>query len=91
MLVRHIETNAVTGETTERMVEMPDVITEAEGVELTRLATRETDRQAIRDQLAANDASRGVRAIAEALAGDPTRLNALMADQAALRARLANP
>ena len=89
MLVRQIETNAITGEVTESMVEVEGVVTEAEGLELTRLAVREAERQSIRDQLAANDTSRGVRAIAEALAGDPTRLNALRADQAELRARLA--
>ena len=51
-------------------------------------AVRESERQAIRDQLAANDATRGIRAISEALAGNPAWLAALQADQAALRALL---
>lgn len=72
----------------ERWVDMPDVLTEAEGKELDRLAAIEAWNASIRAQLAENDASRGVRAIAEALGGDNSRLLALQADQAALRAQL---
>ncbi len=51
---------------------------------------RQATREAIIAQLAENDATRGVRAISDALAGDTTRLDALRADQAALRAQLAS-
>lgn len=65
-------------------VDRPDVLTEAEGIERDAEAARESQRQAIRDELAANDA-KAMRAL---FAGDTDRIAEHNARQAELRAQL---
>lgn len=72
----------------ERWVDMPGILTEAEGMERDRLAAIAEANEAIRQQLDALDARYGVRAMTDALNGDRTRLDALEAQKAVLRARL---
>ena len=93
MIVREAFTEIVvdkkTGKRTERhgsrMVDMPGVISEAEALKIERQAAVEAERQAIRDQLAANDVT-ALRALFE---GDQDRLRAHAAAQAELRQKLA--
>lgn len=89
MLVREVWTNAATGETGERWVEMPGVLTEAQAVEADRLASIAAANEAIRQQLDALDLRYGTRALTEAISGDRTRLDWLEAEKAKLRALLA--
>lgn len=69
----------------ERWIEVEGVVSEAEGIAQALDQAKEAERQAIRDELAANDA-KVVRAL---LDGDTARIEAHKATQAALRAKLA--
>ena len=84
MLVREQTTDAKTGEVTERMVEMPDVLTEAEGIALGVIAAKVAFNDSIKAKLAAADATI-VRAITE---GGSAKIAAHLLAQAALRAQL---
>ena len=66
-------------------VEIDGIMTEAEGKALAEEAAKEAERQAIRDELAANDA-KAMRAFFE---GDQGRIGAHNEAQAELRKRLA--
>lgn len=70
---------------TTEQIERTDVLTEAEGIAADQAAAKEAERQAIRDELAANDA-KAMRAFFE---GDQGRIGAHNEAQAELRKRLA--
>lgn len=65
-------------------VEIDGIMTEAEGKALAEEAAKEAERQAIRDELAANDA----KALRALFAGETDRIAEHNARQAELRARL---
>ena len=65
-------------------VEIDGIMTEAEGKALAEEAAKEAERQAIRDELAANDA----KALRALFAGEADRIAEHNARQAELRARL---
>lgn len=71
----------------ERWVEMPNVLTEAEGIAADRLAAIDAANEAIRQQLNDLDLRYGTRALSEAFDGDRTRLDWLNAEKAKLRAQ----
>jgi hypothetical protein len=66
-------------------VEIDGIVTEAEGKALAEEAAKEAERQAIRDELAANDA----KALRTLFAGETDRIAAYIARQDALRKKLA--
>lgn len=66
-------------------VEIDGIMTEAEGKALAEEAAKEAARQAIRDELAANDA----KALRALFAGETDRIAAYIARQDALRKKLA--
>ena len=66
-------------------VEIDGIMTEAEGKALAEEAAKEAERQAIRDELAANDA----KIIRSLIEGDQGRIGAHNEAQAELRKRLA--
>lgn len=82
MKVRELVTDAATGEVTERWLDLPDVLTEAEAIERERVETRRAE---ILATLAANDL-KSLRPLRE---GDDARLAVIEAEQEALRAELA--
>jgi hypothetical protein len=76
--------DAKTGEYFEREIDLPGLMTEAEGIAKDAADAKEAANAAIREQLAANDL-KAVRAIVE---GDTARIEAHKAAQAELRKQL---
>lgn len=91
MLVREVVTDARTGEVTERMVEVPDTLTEADAAALDAAAAKQAHNAAIIAELNANDV-RVIRALLDDFAATSPdaaeRIEAHKARQAALRSRL---